>query len=218
MRSLARWLLRHDTLLVLWIAIGVGCFLQADRPLSIPDEPREAGIAREMLDHGNFVVPTLDHEAFLEKPPLTADAMAIAFWLCGPTPLSARLFATLCGIAAAIFVCAAGQMWLGRRTGIAAGLVLATMAIVVTTTHRAVTDPPVLAASAFAIWALASGHPGPRRDRGAPKLRRWRLGVGAGMGVMFLGKGLLGPAGGAVRGGPGGIADPRGDATGVRRL
>jgi len=34
------------------------------------DEPRYAQVAREMLERGDWVTPTLGHQPWLEKPPL----------------------------------------------------------------------------------------------------------------------------------------------------
>lgn len=54
------------------------------RPLAIPDEGRYVGVAREMLRHGDWLVPTLNGAPFFHKPPLF-------YWL---TAASMRGFGT----------------------------------------------------------------------------------------------------------------------------
>ena len=60
--------MRIDGLLAgvpLWLAIVAWI-----RPLSSPDEGRYVGVAWEMLQGGDWFVPTLDGFPFLHKPPL----------------------------------------------------------------------------------------------------------------------------------------------------
>jgi 4-amino-4-deoxy-L-arabinose transferase-like glycosyltransferase len=61
------------------------CFIGLGRGLWTPDEPREAEISREM-SLSPTVVPTLDGEVFIEKPPLYYWTVASVFALTGKPP------------------------------------------------------------------------------------------------------------------------------------
>ena len=59
-------------------------------PLSLPDEGRYAGIARDMLVHGDWWVPRLDGLPFFHKPPLFYWLDALTMRLFGIGPATAR--------------------------------------------------------------------------------------------------------------------------------
>src|SRR4051794_37594976 len=61
-----------------------------------PDEGRYAQIPKEMLERGEWVVPTLQGEAYLDKPPLTYWLVALSYRVLGVSPESARLVPALC--------------------------------------------------------------------------------------------------------------------------
>ena len=77
--------------------LGGSCFLGLARGLWTPDEPREAGIGREMYaDPG--VIPTLNGQPFIEKPPLYYWATALSFGIAGgPSVSAARAVSGLAG-------------------------------------------------------------------------------------------------------------------------
>ena len=56
-------------------------------PLVEPDESRYAQIALEMLQSGDFVVPRLQGEPYLDKPPLLYWVTAGSVRLLGPASL-----------------------------------------------------------------------------------------------------------------------------------
>lgn len=80
----------------LWLAATAGV-----RPLMMPDEGRYVGVAWEMLNSGNWWVPTLDGLPFFHKPPLF-------YWL---TALSLHVFGS--------------NEWAGRLASVAAAIVTA---------------------------------------------------------------------------------------------
>jgi 4-amino-4-deoxy-L-arabinose transferase-like glycosyltransferase len=76
------WTWRTGVLLfvvVLLLAVPQAALL----PLLDRDEPRFAEASREMLQSGNFVVPTFDHAPRYAKPPLIYWAQAGAFKVFG---------------------------------------------------------------------------------------------------------------------------------------
>jgi 4-amino-4-deoxy-L-arabinose transferase-like glycosyltransferase len=68
--------------LALLIALPLYIFGTFNHDLWRPAEAREAGIAREMIENGNWVATYLNGNLFLEKPPLYTWAIALPLqWL-----------------------------------------------------------------------------------------------------------------------------------------
>src|SRR5262245_63286499 len=57
-------------LLVLLGVAGILLFARLNGPLLEPEEARYAEIPRQMLCQGRLLVPLLDHQDYLDKPPL----------------------------------------------------------------------------------------------------------------------------------------------------
>jgi 4-amino-4-deoxy-L-arabinose transferase-like glycosyltransferase len=95
-------------------------------PLLGPDEPRYARVAVEMQRSGDWVTPTLQGKAWLEKPPLYYWLAAAGFAALGENEAAARLpsvgAAVLLVGATALF----GARVFGRAAGLHAGFILAT--------------------------------------------------------------------------------------------
>jgi 4-amino-4-deoxy-L-arabinose transferase-like glycosyltransferase len=73
-------------LCALWL-----CFSAGLRPLTLPDEGRYIGVAWEMLNSGNWLVPTLDGMPFFHKPPLFYWIAASGLSLFGAVEWAGRL-------------------------------------------------------------------------------------------------------------------------------
>lgn len=125
------------------------------------DEPRYAQVAREMLDHHDWVTPILKGQPWLEKPPLYYWQAMIAYSLFGISDAVSRIpsafDATVLVIAVYLF------FWKFRRgIEIDAALITASCAGVIGYGRAASTDMPL--AAAFSIGMLAwwawreSGH------------------------------------------------------------
>src|SRR5256885_14806608 len=61
------------------------------------DEPRYAQVAREMLEHRDWITPTLGGHAWLEKPPLYYWQAMGAYSMLGVTDVAARVPAAVDG-------------------------------------------------------------------------------------------------------------------------
>lgn len=97
------------------------------RDLMKPDEPRVAGIAAEMARSGELVVPRLNGDPFLEKPPLYFWTLSAVFNLLGESSYTARIasaLAAICGVALVFIL--ARSIGLSPLTAFIAGFVLAT--------------------------------------------------------------------------------------------
>ena len=112
------------------------------RPLFAPDEVRYALIPREMLQSGNFAVPTLNGLTYFEKPSpaywLTAGMMK----LLGPTPFAVRLPSALFTLLTAGAVYLLGTRADSRKTGITAALLYLCSGLVFAVGTYAVLDAP----------------------------------------------------------------------------
>ena len=82
-------------LAVTGLALAMSLWLAAAFPLIDPDEGRNAEVAREMVEGGDFVVPHLAGMPYLDKPPALFWAAGAAIGALGSTPLAARLPAVL---------------------------------------------------------------------------------------------------------------------------
>lgn len=94
---------------LLLIAVPV-LLLNLSYPLMEPDENRNAQIALEMYQSGDYVVPTRIGEPYLYKPPLLFWLVSTSYGLFGVNEWAARL-----PIALAALITVAMTYWLGRR-------------------------------------------------------------------------------------------------------
>lgn len=95
---------------ILFVSLGVFylCGL-GSLPLVGPDEPRYAQVAREMLQRGDFITPTLGGVPWFEKPPLLYWMMMASYRVFGVSEFGARLGPALCGLLTASFAFRAGK-------------------------------------------------------------------------------------------------------------
>lgn len=85
-------------------------------PLIEPDETRYAQIAIEMINSRDWVTPTLDGKAYLDKPPLMYWLTALSFQTFGTNETAARLPSTLSALATILFVFGWGSRIVARRS------------------------------------------------------------------------------------------------------
>lgn len=168
-------------LCVLWILPG----LIGHDPWK-PDEAYSFGLVYHILQTGDWVVPTLAQEPFMEKPPLYfLAAAAFAKALGGLVPLhdAARLASGAFMALTFVFTALAGRELYGSRGWLAVLLLLGSIGLV-ERAHAMITDVGQLTGFALAVYGLALS------------LRRPILGgllLGTGAGLAFMTKGLLGP-------------------------
>lgn len=116
------------------------------------DEPRYAQVAREMLDRGDWITPTLGGHAWLEKPPLYYWQAMVAYSILGVSDTSARIPA---GIDATLLVIAVYLFFRKVRPGgeIDAALITASCAGIIGFARAASMDMGL--AAMFGIGMLA---------------------------------------------------------------
>jgi 4-amino-4-deoxy-L-arabinose transferase-like glycosyltransferase len=160
------------------------------------DEAYAFGIVYSMLNSGDWVVPMLAGEAFVEKPPLVYMLAALTAKLASPfLPLhdGARLAS---GVLSAITIGAtamSARAIFGSRAGAGrvAALVLAASLGFVLHARMLLTDLGVVAGVAVALYGFVVIH---SRQHQAQQILRAALLIGTGSGIAFLSKGLVGIA------------------------
>lgn len=153
-----------------------------------PDESRYAEIPREMLSKGEWVVPLLDGEPYLDKPPLLYWLIMISYKIFGISPASARLVPALCLHGLVIGFWAAFRKPLGTRAAIL-GAILLTLAPGFTIMGRLLTIDAVLAAciGGAVMCAWQSLWENPKSPR-----MGWWLASAFFTGLAILAKGPIG--------------------------
>ncbi len=152
-----------------------------------PDEAYTFGVVLDFMERGDWVVPTLAGEPFLEKPPLffiTASAFARMFGGILPLHDAARLASGFYLALALIFLAmTARELHRGRHGWTVVLVMLGCLGLIVRA-HQLITDLALLAGISMGIFGLAYG-------------RRASIGggfpLGAGAAIAFLSKGILGP-------------------------
>ena len=89
-----------------------------------PDESRYAEIPREMLQRGDPIVPVLQGEPYLDKPPLLYWLVAASYRLFGVSEAAARLPSALAVHGTILLVYLLGRRVLGERSAFAGALAL----------------------------------------------------------------------------------------------
>ena len=152
-----------------------------------PDEAYSFGLVYHILKTGDWVIPTLAQEPFMEKPPLfyiTAALFAKLFSGVLPLHDAARLASGFYVAISALCIGLAARELLGTGKGWVAVLVLLGSVGFIERSHQLITDISQFTGFAMGLYGLALS------------LRRPLLGgllLGAGVGIGFMSKGLLTP-------------------------
>jgi dolichol-phosphate mannosyltransferase len=93
-------------------------------PFVEPDESRYAQISLEMLQSGDFVVPRLLGEPYLDKPPLLYWVTAASFQAFGPHEFGARFPSALAAVLTVLITFGLGTPLFGSRPAFLASLML----------------------------------------------------------------------------------------------
>ncbi|MBI5376110.1 MAG: glycosyltransferase family 39 protein [Candidatus Schekmanbacteria bacterium] len=155
--------------------------------LLLPDEPREAEIAREMWVSGDFAVPKLNGEAFLEKPPLYYWTVVALYNAAGRADaFLSRLPSAFFGLGTILFVYALSAMMFGRKTGLAAALISCTTHEFQKMSHNCMIDISLAFFVIGTVYYFAAGY-----IYGRQKTLNISL-MYAMAGFAFLSKGFIG--------------------------
>lgn len=156
-------------------------------PFFEPDEARNAQLALNILDSGNWMALELKKEHYWDKPPLVAWMTAISFKTFGVTENAARFPGVVVSFVTVILTCAIGQRLVGFRAAWIAAL-LALFSLGIPFSGRYLTmDSTLTMLATVTCLAVYRGSFG-RRFRQS----WWVLaGVCTGLGVMTKGPVIL---------------------------
>jgi len=177
----------HHT--VLFLAVIVVCFMGIfNHDLWNSDEPRVAAISLEMSRNGNFIIPYLAGEPFIEKPPLHFALAAGLTRILGTTignTGAIRLLSALMAMGTLAVTFLLARRLGGMTLALPAAIILATMPGFINNFHRIRVDPSLVFFVTGAIWCFAEVYIADRRWYCLP--------AGLFTAGAFLVKGFIGP-------------------------
>ncbi|MGE0199707.1 MAG: ArnT family glycosyltransferase [Candidatus Melainabacteria bacterium] len=168
-------------LMAMLAVIGLLFFDQLGHiPLFDVDEPRYAETARQMVVNHHWITPVFNGEPRLVKPPLFYWLAAWSSMAFGVSEFSARLVSAVAASALVFGVYALGRAFAGSRTGILAGLILATSLEFAALARMAITDMTLSACIGLTMGVLFLA---------VHRSSRWWLAAGliAGLGLLVKG-------------------------------
>jgi len=175
---------RPQLLLLLAFALTLGFSFQGARGVWEPDEGSYIPIAAAMYDSGDLLIPRLSGEPFLDKPPLTYWCMVAGMWLFGRNEFGARAYHALCFAGTALLVSLLASSFWGRRDGLLAGLIYATMLAPLVAGNVVTPDTPLalwVAAAFYCCWRSLAAY---GKQAGV-----WKVLLCVALGLGFLTKG-----------------------------
>lgn len=173
-------------LLGLLLLVWVGTGLIGHDPWK-PDEATSFGVVHSILQSGDWLVPTLVGEPYLDKPPLYYWSAALSAKLFAPLlPLhdGARLASGFYVGLTLLFIGLAGRKLYGENRGWAAAIILIGCVGMMVRGHQIITDLGLLAGCAMMLFGFSLSQE-----------RAVRAGVwmGLGVGIGFMSKGFIAP-------------------------
>jgi 4-amino-4-deoxy-L-arabinose transferase-like glycosyltransferase len=147
-------------------------------PLIDRDEPRFAEASREMIERGDYVVPHLNNQFRLDKPPLAYWAQVVSFAIFGQNDFAARFPSTIAAALVALSIFAWGGRMGRRQVGLWAAIIFTLSLQTFLHAKAAVADMWLVLFVTIAHWAgyeilrgsvLNLGqHPTPNAQRPTP--------------------------------------------------
>ena len=169
-------------LCLIWLGMG----LVGHDPWK-PDEATSFGLIYSMLQSGDWLVPVLAGEPYMDKPPLyywTAALFAKLFSPLLPLHDGARLASGFYTALAMLFTGLAGRKLYGENRGWAAAIILIGCLGMLVRAHQMITDMALLAGCAMMLYGFAQSQ---------ERVMRAGIWIGIGMGIGFMSKGFIAP-------------------------
>ena len=152
-----------------------------------PDEPLVMGLSAQMARSGDFVVPFLNGDPFLEKPPLYFALGALAARVGGiDNPVAYRSVSLLLALLTLFLTYRMAAQAGGRRRGLLAAGILASAGLFFRSARWIQIDIALVASVTVCMWAYLAYLQNYRA--------RYAALLGLGLGLAFMFKGLVGPA------------------------
>ncbi len=156
---------RRLVLLLVGLCLFLFFFYLGSRDLWDVDEGMHSVSARYVVESGDWVTPTYNGEAFLDKPMFFTWLVAISFALLGFTETAARLPAAVVGLCGVLVTFFLGRRMFDARTGFLGGSVLATTILYLAMSRTVVHDSALALFTTLALYLfwMAVVDPGHRK-------------------------------------------------------
>jgi 4-amino-4-deoxy-L-arabinose transferase-like glycosyltransferase len=177
--------IRWPRLLALIVLPGFLIYPSLSYRLLEPDEGRYAEIPREMMVRGEAIVPYLNGEPYLDKPPLLYWCVMASYRLLGVADGSARLIPALAIHGCILLIYLLGRRSLGERAAFWGALLLSLAPGFVSMGRLLVLD------GLLALWVTASVLSAFEAVRGDRLRWGWWLAAGVACGLGVLTKGPI---------------------------
>ncbi|SMP07788.1 Dolichyl-phosphate-mannose-protein mannosyltransferase [Venenivibrio stagnispumantis] len=105
------------------------------------DEAKNASCAREMMERGDYIVPTFNYELRTDKPPMHYYFMIIAYKIFGVNEFSARFFSSIFGAFTVLITFLFGKKVFNEKIGFLSAIILISSMHTAIQFHLAVPDP-----------------------------------------------------------------------------
>jgi len=151
------------TLLAIFLLTLINFALASQSTLWDRDEPLFARTACEMLQTGEWLLPTMNGKVFAHKPPLALWAMAGSMALFGVNAIAVRLPAVFSLAASGWLVFLIGRLLFSPRVGFWACVMLMSSAMAMYVGSAAMVDAPLIAFISLAMYAHIKGLQQPKR-------------------------------------------------------
>lgn len=174
---------KNNLLLLALISSFLFFWMLGGHGLLEPDEGRYSEIPREMMETGDYVTPRLNGVLYFEKPVLHYWLTASAFAVMGKTELASRFWPSALAVVGVLFTYWLGAYLYGKKSGLAAGAILASSLLYFAIAQINLTDMPVSAFITIAMVAFLMAR---------LQNRKWLLLFYTAMALAVLTKGLIG--------------------------
>ncbi len=144
----------------LLLLIGLGDIGLTDR-----DEGSNAEAAREMLETGDWISPTLNYEPRYAKPAFVYWVISSAYALFGVNEFTARLPSAVFGLGLLVLQYLFLHRWFGPAIAFCGSLILLLNAEFVGIHRMVLTDPELVFFTTLATYSFWAGFHGEGRDR-----------------------------------------------------
>jgi 4-amino-4-deoxy-L-arabinose transferase-like glycosyltransferase len=148
------------------------------------DEGNNTDCGREMLQSGNYTIPTFNYQLRTDKPALLYWCQVLAFRVFGINEFAARLPSALAALVAVLATWEIGRQTYGRGVGLLAGLILVSAPLFCAAGHFA--NPDALLCVCTTLTLLVFWHDYRRGGQG------WLPLTGVTTGLALLAKGPVG--------------------------
>jgi 4-amino-4-deoxy-L-arabinose transferase-like glycosyltransferase len=148
------------------------------------DEGRNCGAALEMLETGQYIVPTFNATLRVDKPALLYWLQVLAYRQFGVNEFAARLPSALSALTAVLLAYELGRKLFSPGAGLLGGLILASTPMLCAAARFANPDSLLNMFTVLTLFLFWKGH--------AARSRWWFVSVGISTGLAVLAKGPVG--------------------------